>query len=136
MKIITLFAALLMLGSLSAQSNGKNHPITQETFRVKLKLEKNKKIKVLHFVSTKGKRLKAEVRNPGNLPWNKLKAGSIIAGEFRFSTFSSDGGLGGTRIVKGEGTGYMKVARITLDDQLVLASSALAGVGDLAFRLR
>ena len=136
MKIITLLAALLIVGSLSAQSNGKHHPITQETFKVQLQLEKNKRIKVLNFVSAKGKRLNAEVSNPGDIPWNKLKAGSIIAGEFRFTSFSSDGGLGGTRIVKGEGKGYMKVARVTIDDQLVLASTSLAGVGDLAFRLK
>jgi hypothetical protein len=136
MKTIAFVFGLLLFSSytLLAQPGGKAHPITQETFKVKLKVEKNRAFSILSFVSSKGMKRKAKITRAGKLTHLKLKPGTIIEGTYRFSTFSSDGGLGGTRIVKGEGKGNLKVSNIIVTEVDPMVSG-LAGVGDMAVRL-
>jgi hypothetical protein len=136
MKTIAILFSLFLMSSftLSAQSKSQAHPITKETFKVKLKVEKNRSFSILAFVSSKGTKRKAKVTKPGELTRLKLKPGTIIEGTFQFSTFASDGGLGTTRIVKGEGKGDLKVSNIIVTEVDPMVSG-LAGVGDMAVRL-
>ena len=137
MKTLALIFGLALLSgtTLSAQSTGKAHPITKETFKVKLKVSEKQTLQVLRFVSSKGKKRKAEITSPGDLPVKTLKPGTIIEGIFRFTTFATEGGLGTTRIYKGKGKGALQI--LIVDDDLDSAGvSALAGVGDMAVRLR
>lgn len=138
MRIIVLLAALLVMSNLSAQSKEKNHPITKETFKVKLKIEKNKRVSVLSFVDSKGRNRKAEgfYESGDVIPLFQSKPGTIITGTFQFDSFASAGGLGTTRVVKGEGKGYLKITNILIIDDDLDSISKLAGVGDMAFRLK
>lgn len=135
MKTITLVFSLIFLTSftLTAQSDGKSHPITKESFKVKLKVQKNRTIEVISFVSSKGQKISAKITSPGDIPRNILQPGSIIEGNFRFETFATEGGLGTTRRIKGIGSGEMTSCIIVTEvDPMV---TKLAGVGDMAFRL-
>jgi hypothetical protein len=137
MKIFVLLLGFSLLAnlSLSAQTGEKDHPITRETYKMKLRVEKDRSFRVLSFVSSKGVKRSAEIVRPGELSSLKLKPGMVLEGTFRFSTFSSDGGLGGTRVAKGWGWGDLKNAIILSDDPMVVVSK-LAGVGDMAVRLK
>ena len=136
MKFTLLLAALLVMTSLSAQSSSKNHPITKESFKVKLKVEKSN-VRVLSFVDSKGRKRRAEgfYESGDVIPFKALKAGTIVEGVFRFDSFASAGGLGSTRVAKGQGKGYLKVLKIDFNGKLFPPSNKLAGVGDMAFRL-
>ncbi len=135
MKTITLVFSLIFLTNftLTAQSDGKSHPITKESFKVKLKVQKNRTIEVISFVSSKGQKISAKLTNPGGLSRYKLQPGCIVEGSFKFTTFASEGGLGTTRKFKGIGIGEMMGCSIVTEvDPMV---TKLAGVGDMAFRL-
>ncbi|MCB0693592.1 MAG: hypothetical protein KDC19_05080 [Saprospiraceae bacterium] len=135
MKSLVFILGLSLITSLSlcAQSDSKDHPITRETFKMKIRVEKDHSFRVLSFVSSKGVKRSAEIVRPGELSSLKLKPGMVLEGSFRFSTFASDGGLGTTRVAKGLGRGDLKNAIIFVDD---LDLSELAGVGDMAVRLK
>jgi len=136
MRLFVLMAVLFVSTSLSAQSS-KNHPLTKESFKVKLKVEKSN-VRVLSFVDSKGRKRRAEgfYESGDVIPFKALKAGSIVEGVFRFDSFASEGGLGTTRVAKGQGKGYLKILKIDFNGKLFPPSSKLAGVGDLAFRLK
>ncbi len=134
MRLLLILAAMTLTMHAQAQSSDKKHPITRETFRVTLKIDKNQEVQLVRFASTEGEKRKATLLNWGDVPRKRLKPGTVIIGEFRFSTFASDGGLGGTRIWTGEGTGNLKVSKVIVTESLPMVTK-LAGVGDMAFRL-
>ena len=137
MKTISLIFSLVLLCSftLSAQkSAAKDHPITQESFIMKLKVQKNGTIQVLSFISSKRKKRSAKITNPGELAKLNLKAGTTIEGTYRFSTFASAGGLGSTRVVKGKGMGELNVSNFSASDDEI-RTLKLEHVRGLALRL-
>lgn len=136
MKSFVSILGLSFLTSLSvaAQSGSKDHPITRESFKMKLRVEKDRSFRVLSFVSSKGVKRSAEIVRPGELTSLKLKPGMVLEGTYRFSTFASEGGLGTTRVAKGWGWGDMKNAVIVTEVNPMV--SRLAGVGDMAVRLK
>lgn len=135
MKTISLMIGLVLISSFSlfSQSAEKGLPITQKSFKVKLKVEKNRTFSFISFISSKGQKRKAKVTDPGKLSSLKLKPGTILEGTYQFSTFASEGGLGTTRIVRGEGKGSLTNCVIVTEVNPMV--SKLAGVGDLAVRL-
>jgi len=136
MKTIAFVLSLVLLSnlSLSAQTDGKTHPITKESFKVKIKVQKKQSFDIISFVSSKGEKRSAKIIDPGELTELKLTPGTVIEGIFRFDTFASDGGLGTTRVAKGRGKGDLRVSNIIVTEVNPMVSK-LAGVGDMAIRL-
>jgi len=134
MRLVTLLAALALTVTTQAQSVEKKHPITLETFRVTFKIDKKQNVQLVRFATTGGDKLKATLLKWGDIPNKRLQPGTVIVGEFRFSSFASEGGLGTTRIWTGQGTGNLIVAKVIVTESLPM-NRALAGVGDMAFRL-
>lgn len=114
MKVTNFLTALLLCMcslTLSAQSTKDSHPITEESFELKIELTQKKSLKVVEFISAKGKKLTAQITSPGDVPLKTIAVGTIIVGEFRFNSFASDGGLGTTRAYKGKGVGVLKITK-------------------------
>lgn len=136
MRIIVLLLSLLFFTTgMQAQSTDRKHPITQETFQLKLRVEKNRTPSVLQFVSQKGERRNAQITSPGDIPALKLPPGTILEGEFRFESFASDGGLGGTRAYDVIGKGPMKINAV-LNPKGERVRSNLKSVDGLVIRLK
>jgi len=134
MRFLLSLTIMLFSFTICAQSSGQKHPITRETFRVTLKVDKNQDVQLVRFTSSKGEKRTATLLKWGDIPNKRLQPGTVIVGEFRFSTFASDGGLGTTRVWTGEGTGNLKVSKVIVTESLPMVTK-LAGVGDMAFRL-
>jgi hypothetical protein len=134
MRILLILTTMLFTCTIYAQSTGKKHPITRETFRVTLKIDDNQDVQLVRFATKKGEKQKAIMLSWGDVPNKRFQPGTVIIGEFRFSTFASDGGLGTTRVWTGKGKGNLTVSKVIVTESLPMVNK-LAGVGDMAFRL-
>lgn len=135
MKFIALFFGLFLTTVVLAQPASEMHPITKDSFKVSLVIDKNQTLIVLSFVSSKGERIKAQIISQGDLSTKEMRPGHKINGIFQFTSFASDGGLGTTRVLRGKGVGDLRDAILIVDDDIDSYTQKLAGVGDMAFRL-
>ena len=135
MKFIALFFGLFLTTVVLAQPAAEMHPITKDSFKVSLVIDKNQTLKVLSFVSSKGERIKAQIIRQGDLSTKEMRPSHNINGIFQFTSFASDGGLGTTRVLRGKGVGDLRDAILIVDDNIDSYTQKLAGVGDMAFRL-
>lgn len=112
-SLLTLSLFCLAFSTLNAQAGRKAHPITKDSYKMVFEVQKNKSLKILSFKSTKGKKYRAQITSPGDIPLFKLEPGSKVEGTYRFSSFASAGGLGSTRAYKGNGDGVLRILKIS-----------------------
>ncbi|MEM6378061.1 MAG: hypothetical protein AAF705_07605, partial [Bacteroidota bacterium] len=103
----------------SAQSNKETQPITKVAFKMVYEVQKNNSLKVIIFQPIKGNKKVSKVKiiDSKSIPGYELKPGTKVTGTFNFSTFASDGGLGGTRIYRGKGTGIIMIGEFRSPNQ-------------------
>jgi hypothetical protein len=112
MKTVLITATLFLtfVISLSAQQARPGRDLTKEEFNIKLSCTKGKTCKVLSFTSAEGVAYKPKIIDAGALNELNIPARAILSGTFRFESFASDGGLGGTRVQKGKGYGKLQLS--------------------------
>lgn len=97
--ILFLFALVANGQSAEARSNIKG-----ERFYLKIIVVEDGQFSISNMIKTSGESMEMELIDSSDLSSLKLALGSVIEGTFSFESFSSDGGLGGTRVMKGKGT--------------------------------
>ena len=130
MKRTAAVFILLFCGSSFLWSQ-PDHPIKEESFQVKMRIEKNGRFEVLSFVAPQANATRAKITSPGDLSGLELAPGTVLEGEFIFGLFSGPSGTGKTLRYQGQGTGTL-----TLNEDSMHISGKKSPLKNIQIRLR